>query len=106
MLMTVLGKLRPLFVVALVLCWNAVGLALSDRAGALSSASLVLLACAALTLGILCASVSRAAWARDLVLRPETEYHEVRGGMFLFGSLSFFLAAWTFLKAWELTHPV
>lgn len=98
-----LGKMRPLFLVALLLCWNAVAIALSDQVPA-NSLSLILLGCAALTLAILSAAAKRAGWARQLVLQPETEFHEVSPALFFIKAFSLLMAAWVLLKAWELTR--
>lgn len=99
-----IARMRPLFVVAFILCWNAVGLSLSDRVTA-SSVSLTVLAGATMTLAILSAGVKHAAWARDLVLRPETEYHEVSGALFFIAMFSFVLAASAFIEASQLARP-
>ncbi|MBM0107314.1 hypothetical protein JM946_21460 [Steroidobacter sp. S1-65] len=98
-----LAKMRPLFVVAQVLCWNAVGLSLSDRV-LVNTCSLALLASAALALAMLVAGVKYSVWVRELVLRPGADYQYVSGALFLCGTVSFVLAASAFIKASQLAQ--
>lgn len=98
-----LAKMRPLFVVAQVLCLNAIGLSLSDRVMA-NPYSLSLLAGATMALALLTAGAKYSLWARGLVLRPEADYPYVSGALFFFGTVDFVLAASAFIKAAQLAR--
>ncbi|MFC4311332.1 hypothetical protein ACFPN2_19695 [Steroidobacter flavus] len=99
MLLTDLAKLRPPYLVATVLCWNAAILAVK---AAVPPLPLLLLSSTSLALGVVTLCVRRTRWAPGLVVRDDIALDEVRGVLFLISFFSLVLAAWGFVTAYEL----
>jgi hypothetical protein len=93
--------MRPLFLVAVALSWNATAIVLKihlpDR---ISSLSLLLLALAMLALAVISIRAQRVPWAQALVLRTGFRPNEVNPCLFFIGFLSFLFSAWLLLSAW------
>jgi hypothetical protein len=97
-----LAQMRPLFLVALVLTWNAAAIVLKvhlpDR---IPLVALLLLALAMFSLAVISIRAQRVPWARALVLRPGAESNGINPCLFFIGFLSFSFSAWLLLIAWH-----
>ena len=87
-----LAHMPPLFLVAMVLCWSAVGAVVNLHSpDAISLPSLLAIGAA---LGVVSIRAQHAAWAQALVLRADACLERVRPTLFFIGCFSFLLSAW------------
>jgi hypothetical protein len=90
-----LAHMQPLFLVAMVLCWSAVGAVVNLHSpDAISLPSLLAIGLATAALGVVSIRAQHAAWAQALVLRADACLERVRPTLFFIGCFSFLLSAW------------
>ena len=101
-----LTYLRPLFVVAMVLSWNAILFAIdASPSPELGTASVAVLAACNLALAILAGCAKRSGLARELVVRADADLSQVRAVLWIITFFSLSFAVFGVSAAWRLSHP-
>jgi hypothetical protein len=102
MFLSTLARLRPLFLVAVVLSWNALFLAIeAEKTRPIPVAAILILATANLALAVIAGCVKEAGWAHNLAVRPEESLQDARPILWIVTFLSLALAAHGYWIVWE-----
>jgi hypothetical protein len=97
-----LAQMRPLFLVAVLLSWNAAAFAINATPSEeIPLSAALLLGLATLALAVVSIRAQKDAWAQTIVLRPGANQSEVSPCLFFIGFLSFLFSVWIGLNAWE-----